>query len=257
MPQPQFEAPFLPEVIQPDSEYTDLLWRVDHTQRLADAQILGRKDSSGDTPKRDVGNIGHYIGPGALWWAINPMGAKTQHKQGAPNYLLDQEIRAEQCRDRGVVLLIDEIDKADISLTNGLLEVLGNGGFGVPPTGETVESKGVPPLVMLTSNNSRELPPALLRRCVVLTLTLGEDVEAHIKKIAATVFPDLHKGVREEAAKLIVKDRKECQDSPKTGLAEYLDLLRALNDLKDDGADLAVWMDRLGGFFKKSQVNRD
>lgn len=253
--------PFLAEVIQPDSEYTDLLWRIDHTQRLADAQILGRPGNGDSAPKRDVCEISHYIGPGALWWAINPKGAQDQHNKGASNYLLDQELKAEQCSESGVVLLIDEIDKADISLTNGLLEVLGNGGFGVPPTGEIVASIGPPPLVVLTSNNSRELPPALLRRCVVLTLSLGDTPEAvmcSIMKIAATVFPDLsEEKVREPAAKLIVNDRKACLDGPKTGLAEYLDLLSALSDLGQAGEDPNVWMKRLGGYFRKSQVNRD
>ncbi len=251
------ERPFMVEVVQPDSEYTDLLWRIDHTKRLADAQLAGAQCQTSQTnATHDVNNIGHYIGPGALWWAIDAGGAEAQHVSGAANYLPDAGLDAEQCQQQGVVLLIDEVDKADISLTNGLLEVLGNGSFSVPPLGQTVATVGPPPLVVLTSNNTRELPAALLRRCVVLTLRLGEDVQAHLMKIGATVFPSLSAELRQQAAVQIVEDRDRCLDGPKTGLAEYLDLLSALEDLSGGPISAEQWLTRLGRFFKKSQVSQ-
>ncbi|GAB6042049.1 AAA family ATPase [Endothiovibrio diazotrophicus] len=258
--------PFIYEVIQPDTEYTDLLWRIDHTSRLADAQLAGsipaaRGSSDGEavpaTPPRDVRNVAHYIGPGPIWWALDARSGEAQHTTGAPNFVPDPPLAIEPCARSGVVLLLDEIDKADISLTNGLLEVLGNGGFNVPPLGRSIASAGPPPLVVLTSNNSRELPPALLRRCVVLSLSLGKDVQAHLERIGAVVFPDLEAELRSTAAAQIVADRNDCTDLPRTGLAEYLDLLRALDELAGDGDDPAAWLTRLGHYFHKSRVNPD
>jgi MoxR-like ATPase len=261
------DRPFIFEVVQPDSEYTDLLWRIDHTKRLADAQMAGRRPAEVEGEKekatvRDVDNIAHYIGPGPIWWAFNAETAQRQHQEGAPNFLPDPPVEPSQCKCSGVVLLIDEVDKADISLTNGLLEVLGNGGFSVPSLGESVSAVGPPPLVVLTSNNTRELPPALLRRCIVLSLSLHKDVKGHLERIGRTVFPEtdfpeLGDQLLSEAAAQIVEDRKRCTDLPRTGLAEYLDLLRALGELTENGGDAQEWLGRLGRYFQKSQINRD
>ncbi|WP_300327634.1 hypothetical protein [Accumulibacter sp.] len=84
------------------------------------------------------------------------------------------------------MLLIDEIDKAEADLPNGLLEALGNGRFSVPPLARAVaRPAGAPvPLVIVTSNEERELPAAFLRRCLVLTLRLPK---AHGELIAYLV----------------------------------------------------------------------
>ncbi|MGB0723513.1 MAG: AAA family ATPase [Gammaproteobacteria bacterium] len=264
---------FMPVVVQPDSEYADLLWRIDHTKRLADAQLSGQGGDAGRDARRVVDAIGHYIGPGALWWALSPPSAERQHLTGSPhspsgddaqgagfgspNYHPGEGISAADCLQRGVVLLIDEVDKADINLTNGLLEVLGNGGFEVPPLGHTVRRAGRAPLVLLTSNNTRELPAALLRRCVVLNLDLGGDEAERMTAIAETVYPDevLSPKVRAEALKQILIDREHCTDLPRTGLAEYLDLLAALKALDGGEQEALRWLKRLAGFFKKSSLS--
>ncbi len=204
-----------------------------------------------------MNEIGHYIGPGPVWWAINATSAQRQHDDGAPNFLPNPPLDCEECAEKGVVLLIDEIDKADISLTNGLLETLGNGGFSVPAIGRSIGPIGPPPLVVLTSNNTRELPPALLRRCVVLSLGLDGDVKGHLVRIGRTVFPKMQESLLAKAADRIIADRDDCTDLPRTGLAEYLDLLGALNELTESGKDADHWLERVGRYFLKSQVNRD
>jgi MoxR-like ATPase len=74
------------------------------------------------------------------------------------------------------VLLIDEIDKADSDVPNGLLEALGNDSIHVPYLSERIaHDGGDPPLVILTTNEERDLPAAFLRRCLVLTLQLVTD----------------------------------------------------------------------------------
>ncbi|MGB1109120.1 MAG: AAA family ATPase [Gammaproteobacteria bacterium] len=242
---------FLVDVVQPDSEYTDLLWRIDHTQRLAEAQLARHEQKAA----RNVSDVSQFLGPGALWWALNPRGADAQQRNGVSNFRPFSGFDLSAAGENGVTLLIDEVDKADISLTNGLLEVLGNGGFAVPVLGKEVSAEGPPPLVVLTSNNTRELPPALLRRCVVLTLSLGKDEAAYLRRIGATVYPDIDETVRELALTQIMADRRQCRDAPKTGLAEYLDLLNALQTLQVAGDDPQGWITRLGSYFKKHQLS--
>jgi hypothetical protein len=136
----------------------------------------------------------------------------------------------------GTVLLIDEIDKADADLPNGLLETMGNGAFAVPYINKPVcmEKKAPPPLVVITTNEERELPAAFIRRCMVLHLKLEEDQKALIDWLCRR--GEVHfgkacpKGIRKEAARQLVADRLEAkkQSLPAPGQAEYLDILRAV-----------------------------
>lgn len=229
---------FVAEVINSHTEGQDLLWKDDPIQRLNDAQS---KLKSGDElhPKR-------YLNPGILWWAFDWASAETQHKQ------LHHKIYIPDCADEtkrndGLVLLIDEIDKADPSLPNSLLEVLGNGGFDVPLAGTSVGRQGVAPLVIITTNDERELPPAFVRRCLVLHLKvpegtdkdgndlligwLKERVRVHVDKEECT------DEVLHEAAVQLKKDRvqAESQGMIKAGLAEYIDLIKALVEMTEPG----------------------
>jgi MoxR-like ATPase len=104
------------------------LYEYDAVSRLRDSQL-------GDERVRDVGN---YIKKGKLWTAFET--------------------------DQKVVLLIDEIDKADIEFPNDLLQELDKMAFHVYETGETITAKNRP-VVIITSNNEKELPDAFLRRC--------------------------------------------------------------------------------------------
>lgn len=241
-------------VIQPNSEYEELLWAIDYTQRLADAQLAGAlKDRS------ILKDVDEYVSPGPLWYALDWKEADGKHcKQ---NYRPPKDDSAPDAVTAGVVLLIDEIDKADISLTNGLLEVLGNGRFDVRPSSEIVKPcEGVPkPLVVLTSNDTRQLPAAMLRRCVILDLELPNDPDTlitHLVDIGKTHYCEVDEKVLEAAAKQIVDDRQHCHQLPKTGQAEYLDFLRALQKNSATTEGQLEWIDKLGIYFCRSHSNR-
>lgn len=254
---------FLSEVIQAETEVSQLLWSIDYTQRLADAQMASLDK---EYAKR-VEDIKNYIGAGALWWAIDWHTASKQKSSHnfVPPRLYYPENNSDTPLENGVVLLIDEIDKADISLANGLLEVLGNRSFHVPAMGETVACNTVDPLIVLTSNGTRQLPSALLRRCVVLELKLPPDLETYFITIGKTHYPKMQKEVLKLAAEQIISDRNECKGFIKTGLAEYLDLLSALTDISEKDSSSGAskeetvevqkkWLTTLSSYFYKSNA---
>lgn len=229
---------FVAEVINSHTEGQDLLWKDDPIQRLNDAQSK-LKQGEALHPKR-------YINPGTLWWAFDWESATEQYNQ------LHHQIYKPSCDDdkkrkNGLVLLIDEIDKADPSLPNSLLEVLGNGGFDVSLAKETVGQQGEAPLVIITTNDERELPPAFVRRCLVLHLKIPEGVDddgndkliAWLKaRVRVHVKQDVCcDAVLEQAAEQLKKDREEAatQGMIKAGLSEYIDLVTALVVLTDAG----------------------
>lgn len=257
---------FISSVVQPDTEYRELLWQMDHTERLGHAQLLAHSPS--DNPK-EILDVEKFISAGPLWWAFDYAGKKPgrisgQKKADADcgdgtdnprlNVGYQPEIPMRSTSDtnltrdnNGIVLLIDEIDKADISLCNGLLEALGNNGFRVPVIGKTVRSTlGRPPLVIITSNQTRHLPPAFLRRCIRLTLQWPDQ---QLEAIGQLHYKQMDAQLIEDAASLIREDRQSNPEPPKSGLAEFLDLLRALSELPDDAA--SQWLERLGPRFLK------
>jgi MoxR-like ATPase len=165
------------------------------------------------------------------------------------------------------VLLIDEIDKADADVPNALLDVLGNRSFTVPPLNHrTVRpAAGRLPLIILTTNEERELPAAFVRRCVVLNV----NPPAHDTPAGETAFVGwlVDRGVvhrrlriadeaRTLAARQVLADRKVAigLGYPKVGLAEYIDLLTALHELTqatpedERAADQIRWLQRLGAY---------
>ncbi len=136
----------------------------------------------------------------------------------------------------GWVVLIDEIDKAESDVPNGLLEVLGAGQF--TPLGyeqPISPGAGVAPLIIITTNEERVLPDAFIRRCLVLHLALpraDEALIAHLKQRGRAHFGGATSDeVLEEAARQLVADRtfaEEQQLRPLPGQAEYLDLVRVV-----------------------------
>jgi hypothetical protein len=121
----------------------------------------------------------NYLSPGALWWVFDWQSALKQHNRAAG---AERAAAAAGRLDagKGSVLLIDEIDKAEADLPNGLLETLGNGAFSVPWLDAAVSAPpGMPtPLVVITTNEERELPAAFVRRCLVLNLQLAGNENA-------------------------------------------------------------------------------
>jgi MoxR-like ATPase len=232
---------FLPVVVGAQTEAADLHWKFDAIARLADAHMAAnivtvQAGAPGGAGCPEL-HVSRYLQPGPLWWALNWASAHQQQQQcrhggahtpHAPNGWTPQ---------KGLVLLIDEIDKAEPDLPNGLLEALANGAFEVPLLGITVEQAAdcPPPMIIITTNDERELPAAFLRRCLVMTLALPEDgaLEPWLLKRGRMHFKTLSDDALKKAAELLVTDRKaaRAQRCYTPGLAEYLDLLRALDQL--------------------------
>lgn len=206
-------------VVTSRTEAQDLLWTFDHVRRLADAQVRRLEETAA------------YLDPGVLWRAFAPRSA-TRFSHGHH----DSQTHGVSLAESSVVL-IDEIDKADPDLPNALLVPLGSRQFQVPPLGLTVErEEHIDQLIVITTNEQRELPTAFLRRCVVLTLPepgFAELVEiglAHLGAERDLVNED--RELAEHLARLVVLLRDEADWSTSVpSTAEYLDALRACRGL--------------------------
>jgi MoxR-like ATPase len=123
------------------------------------------------------------------------------------------------------VLLIDEIDKADIEFPNDLLQELDRMEFFVYETGETIKAKERP-IVMITSNNEKELPDAFLRRCFFHYIKFpDQDTMAQIVDVH---FPDIQKRLVQEALKIFFEVREVPGLKKKPSTSELLDWLKLL-----------------------------
>ncbi|KFI31690.1 MoxR family ATPase [Haematobacter massiliensis] len=182
------------------------LYEYDAVSRLRDSQL-------GDERVRDVGN---YIRKGKLWQAFDAPGK--------------------------VVLLIDEIDKADIEFPNDLLQELDRMEFHVYETGETVRAIHRP-IVIITSNNEKELPDAFLRRCFFHYIRFP-DAET-MRRIVAVHFPDLKEDLLAAALTRFYEIREQPGLKKKPSTSEVLDWLKLLlaedmsaEDLRKDSRSL-------------------
>jgi len=165
------------------------LYEYDAVSRLRDSQL-------GDDRVQDIAN---YIKPGKLWEAFD---AEEQ-----------------------VVLLIDEIDKADIEFPNDLLLELDRMEFHVYETGETVRARQRP-VVIITSNNEKELPDAFLRRCFFHFIRFPE--RETMEQIVEVHFPDIQKTLVQEALDIFFEVRKVRGLKKKPSTSELIDWLKLL-----------------------------
>jgi MoxR-like ATPase len=223
---------FLSVVINARTECEDLQWKFDAVARLGEAQILA---SVPDVERLGRLHPSRFLSPGPMWWALNWNFAERQYKECINPAEAAPEAPEDWSPMCGSVLLIDEIDKADTDLPNSLLETLGNGDFKLPYIGGSVRREAdVPaPLVVITTNEERELPAAFLRRCLVLPLNLPGKKEELIDFLCRR--GEMHFGqqcsaeVRLRAAELLAEDRSAIEPGQqRPGQAEYLDLLRAV-----------------------------
>ncbi len=182
------------------------LYEYDAVSRLRDSQLGDKK----------IENIGNYIKKGKIWNAF-------------------------ESKERSV-LLIDEIDKADIEFPNDLLQELDKMEFFVYETSEIVKAKKRP-IVIITSNNEKELPEAFLRRCFFHYIQFPE-IDT-LKKIVQVHFPEIKKSLLEAALNRFFEVREIPGLKKKPSTSEALDwikllLLEDINpiDLKSDGKDL-------------------
>ena len=256
----RLKRPLVAKVVESHTESRDLLWEFDAVQRLAEAQVAGslgllaldsenpltQAGQAADIHRavskelRDLLEVGRFVRPGPLWWGFDWTDAKSQaEKSGATEPVVEEG--ADPCN--GCVVLIDEIDKTDSDVPNGLLEALGNSEFKPLGRKAAVKVGDKFPLVVITTNEERVLPGAFLRRCLVLRLELpvSEDklIDVLVRR-AQVHFPDHADSdgsfdLFQEAAKLLVRDRKAAADlrvKPLPGQAEYLDLIRAVTKLE-------------------------
>ena len=182
------------------------LYEYDAVSRLRDSQL-------GDERVRDVGN---YIRKGKLWTAFEA--------------------------NQKVVLLIDEIDKADIEFPNDLLQELDKMAFHVYETGETVAAKNRP-VVIITSNNEKELPDAFLRRCFFHYISCPD--QDTMRQIVKVHYPDIKEQLLTTALTQFYEIREQQGLKKKPSTSEVLDWLKLLlaedmtpEDLKRDAGNL-------------------
>ncbi len=183
------DAPLLTWHIKSTTKAQQGLYEYDAVSRLRDSQL-------GD-PR--VSNISNYIKRGKLWDAF------TSEKRP--------------------VLLIDEIDKADIEFPNDLLLELDRMEFHVYETGETIKA-AQRPIIMITSNNEKELPDAFLRRCFFHYIKFP-DIET-MQQIVEVHFPDIKKRLVQEAMKIFFEVRDVPGLKKKPSTSELLDWLKLL-----------------------------
>ena len=175
--------------IKSTTKAQDGLYVYDTVQRLYDSQF----GESG------VDDIGHYIKLGKLGEAFK--------------------------QDKQVVLLIDEIDKADLEFPNDLLWELDQMEFYIHETKETVKAK-VRPIVIITSNAEKELPDAFLRRCIFHYIAFPD--KDMMTQIVHAHFENLEENLLEQALKTFywIRSIRDVRKKPST--SEFIDWIRAL-----------------------------
>ena len=192
----------------------DGLYVYDTVQRLYDSRF-------GDG---DVKDIRHYI------------------KLGPPGRALKSEKR--------VVLLIDEVDKADLEFPNDLLHELDRMRFKIVETGDEVVA-AERPVVVITSNNEKELPDAFLRRCVFHFIDFPEP--EFMRQIVRVHHPDLGAELQEQALKVFYELRNMGRLRKRPSTSELIDWIAVLKKAGVEGVKLEQALPFLGALLKKEQ----
>jgi MoxR-like ATPase len=252
----QLGRAYVQRVVEARTEAQDLIWHFDAVSRLAEAQLAGALKNESLIAVRQRLQPSRFVAPGPLWWALNWASAEHQARLArVPTpHLPDAGDPAKGC-----VLLIDEIDKGEPELPNGLLEVLGSGEFTPPGCRVPIQATDITPLIIITSNEERALPPAFLRRCLALRLALPKDREALVTLLvgrARAHFPNADDAVLTRAAEQVAKDREAASTQTfRPGQAEYLDLIRALvTRAGDDRAKQSALFDSIAPYILKTRM---
>ena len=152
--------------------------------------------------------------------------------------------------DEQVVLLIDEIDKADLEFPNDLLWELDRMEFYIPETGETVKAKHRP-VVIITSNAEKELPDAFLRRCVFHYIAFPDkELMADIVRVH---YPDLDEKLLTQVLEAFYKIRQLPQIKKKPSTSEIIDWIQALQHGGVDVSRIGKEVPYLGVLLKKNE----
>ena len=149
-----------------------------------------------------------------------------------------------------VILLIDEIDKADLEFPNDLLWELDRMEFHIPETGRTVTAKHRP-IVIITSNAEKELPDAFLRRCVFHYIDFPD--KALMAEIVRVHIPDLDEHLLDQVLDAFYKIRTLPQIKKKPSTSEIIDWLQALIHAGIDPDRVMKEVPYLGVLLKKNE----
>ena len=217
---------FLKHTFTSRSRLEDLTSNVDQLKRLHDAHAVA---ATGEKLLDEWA----YQKPGVFWWAFNPESATVlgESVEKIQPLIKNKRIKAPkhpgiQGKKNGVVVLLDEVDKAEPDLPNDLLEPLDIKRFSTILGKEIVANKDLNVLVIITTNGERELPPAFLRRCVSLDLgkedmNLVNIARQHCgKKGSETLF----KAVADKFEEIYQMASDEDRRPP--GTSEYLDAVK-------------------------------
>ena len=184
------DLPLITWHVKSTTKATHGLYEYDAVSRLRDSQL-------GDAKVKDIAN---YIKPGRVWQAFT-----------AP--------------EKRNVLLIDEIDKADIEFPNDLLLELDRMEFHVTETGQTIKAVHRP-VVIITSNNEKELPDAFLRRCFFHYIKFPD--RETMEQIIAVHHPDVQKNLVREALTVFFELREVPGLKKRPSTSELLDWIKLL-----------------------------
>lgn len=211
-------------MIKPGRSHESLLWQVDNVDRFSQAQLKP------EDRQKDL-SIGNYVNKGPVWKAF------------------------EKTNTAGTVLLLDEVDKAELTLVNGLLDVLDQGTFTGPENQTIAKASEHPLIVILTSNGDRLMPPAVIRRCAQHAVHLPDDVSSlktYLISLGELKFENLKgNSVLRDAAGIIASNR--ASDPIKPGISEYVDLLRVWQGIRNERGEQQAndLLHSFSGFFIK------
>lgn len=235
------------ETFQGDDKYVaseDLLTTVNIAMALQKPLLVKGEPGTGKTKLAEA--VAHALGKKLIIWNIK---STTKAQDGLYVYDVVQRLYDSQfgthgvddiahyiklgklgeafTSDEQVVLLIDEIDKADIEFPNDLLWELDQMEFNIPETGETIKAKNRP-VVIITSNAEKELPDAFLRRCIFHYIEFPN--KEQMTEIIKVHFDNLADKLVNQAmmAFYLIRDMRGIDKKPST--SELIDWLRALSE---------------------------
>ena len=236
---------YFEKVVESRMEARDLLWRFDAVRRLGDAQA---SSAAGATGKGAWNSRYPYIEPEVLWWVFDE---ESANRRGAP---AGTKLKIEAPKHQAVyrpteatplrqaVILLDEIDKAEPDVPNNLLVALGSMQFRVDEIQELVKFGGTRepdlaaeemPLLIITTNEERQLPPAFLRRCVVYRFEPldSKRLQEIAERSEGKDDSGLHGIVADKMIELASEEAGGSGRKPEVSIAEYMDALRAAKRL--------------------------
>jgi MoxR-like ATPase len=208
------ETELIPWNVKSTTRAQDGLYVYDTVQRLYDSRF-------GDG---DVKDIRRYIKLGPLGQALKS--------------------------DKRVVLLIDEVDKADLEFPNDLLHELDRMRFRITETGDEIAAKERP-VVIITSNNEKELPDAFLRRCVFHFIDFPD--AAFMRRIVEVHHPGLPAALAEQTLKVFFEIRGNTRLRKRPSTSELIDWIAVLKRAGIDEVKLESSLPFLGALLKKEQ----